>query len=261
MKGSKKVTIKDVAREAGVSIATVSYVLNNRTDQSISEETRKKVLQFANLLGYECNFMARYLATGKTNSVTAVLASFPPFSSQYYMQFLIELSRVLKSHGYNLKIADSRDAVGRDCDAYIMIAASLDEFRAFADTQYVPVIAVDTVFDDFLFYRINDDYAALAASVGGNKKGLLTYRLPEQTLADARAHFNTVAVVNGVRDLDLDSDTNYVTVSRELFELCGADNVRLQNASYALKAAAAVESTLNAIDRLQANSAEHDIRV
>ena len=38
----KKITIKDVARQAGVSTATVSYIVNNRTDIKITEETRKK---------------------------------------------------------------------------------------------------------------------------------------------------------------------------------------------------------------------------
>ena len=67
-KMGKKVTVKDVAREAGVSVATVSYIMNNRTDQKISDATRKKVLQIANLLNYTPNSVAKSLATGRNCS-------------------------------------------------------------------------------------------------------------------------------------------------------------------------------------------------
>ena len=62
-----KVTVKDVAREAGVSVATVSYIMNDRKDVKISDATRKKVLQVANLMNYRPSSAAKSLATGKSN--------------------------------------------------------------------------------------------------------------------------------------------------------------------------------------------------
>ena len=64
-----KVTAKDVAKRAGVSVATVSYVMNNREDQKISPETKKKILQIANLLNYVPSHVAKSLATGKNNAI------------------------------------------------------------------------------------------------------------------------------------------------------------------------------------------------
>lgn len=61
-------TIKDVAREAGVSIATVSYVLNNK-GESISEETRHLVLEAAERIGYTPNITARNLRSSRTHLI------------------------------------------------------------------------------------------------------------------------------------------------------------------------------------------------
>lgn len=61
-------TIKDVAREAGVSIATVSYVLNNKTD-SISDETKHLVLATAKRIGYTPNVTARNLRFSQTRLI------------------------------------------------------------------------------------------------------------------------------------------------------------------------------------------------
>ena len=65
----KKITVRDVAKEAGVSVATVSYILNNRPDQKISATTRKKVLQIANLLNYKPSHAAKSLAEGRNNII------------------------------------------------------------------------------------------------------------------------------------------------------------------------------------------------
>lgn len=268
-KSKSRVTIKDVAKAADVSIATVSYVLNNKPGQSIGEDTRKKVLQFANLLGYECNVMAKYLASGKTNTVTALIKDFTPFASQYYLKLLTELSSMLGRQNYGLKIVNYSDGIKRnaDCDAYLTIGLSEKEFRAFADTKYVPVIAVDSIFKDFLFYLINDDYEALyknaRSETDAEKIVLLSYELPYEVEQLAKSFFDDVLTVSQLSDISLDGDTFYVTVCKAIYDNVdrSRNNVRLESSSFALKAAAATEAIIKAINRTTSNEVEHNIKV
>ena len=66
-KSSDEVTIIDVAREAGVSYSTVSRVVNNKS--YVKPETRARVLQAMDDLGYQANLQARSLAGGRTNVI------------------------------------------------------------------------------------------------------------------------------------------------------------------------------------------------
>lgn len=66
----KNIRSLDVAKRAGVSRTTVSYVLNGRTDVSIPEETRSRVLQAATDLGYSPNMAARALVMGRTRLIS-----------------------------------------------------------------------------------------------------------------------------------------------------------------------------------------------
>lgn len=72
-KKQRRVTSTDVARASGVSRATVSYVLNNDPRQTISSETRERVLKVAQELGYQPFAAARILRTGYSNLVLAVV--------------------------------------------------------------------------------------------------------------------------------------------------------------------------------------------
>ena len=67
-------TIKDVAKKAGVSLATASYALNG--DERIKEETRKKVLEAAKEIEYIPNGSARNLRRQKTNIILVFVSSF-----------------------------------------------------------------------------------------------------------------------------------------------------------------------------------------
>ena len=68
-----KVTIKDVAKVAGVSATTVSYVLNNNENQTISEETKERVLSAAQELRYVPNYAARIMKNSESHCVGVVM--------------------------------------------------------------------------------------------------------------------------------------------------------------------------------------------
>jgi DNA-binding LacI/PurR family transcriptional regulator len=73
----RRVTSADVAREAGLSRATVSYVLNNTPHQKIPEETRQRVLATAARLGYAPSAAARALRSGRSDVVLCLLPDWP----------------------------------------------------------------------------------------------------------------------------------------------------------------------------------------
>lgn len=79
----KRVTIRDVAREANCSVTTVSKVLNKPPEQlSISEPTRQRVLEVCKRLGYRPNPSARFLRSGKSHLIGVSIVQFTDTSQQ-----------------------------------------------------------------------------------------------------------------------------------------------------------------------------------
>lgn len=95
-------TIKDVAREAGVSIATVSYVLNKKTD-SISEDTCRNVLEAAERIGYTPNITARNLRFSRTGLIGYAWHDVPDDRVNPILdRFAYHLARTGEAAGYHL---------------------------------------------------------------------------------------------------------------------------------------------------------------
>ena len=89
----KRTSLKDVAREAGVSIATVSYVINNTPTQTLSAETVNRVNEAVKKLGYIPNLAARALANNKSNLLGVLIPQTEPgkefmFSNPFYGDFM-----------------------------------------------------------------------------------------------------------------------------------------------------------------------------
>lgn len=89
------ITIKDIAQEAGVSIATVSRVINNG---SVKLEKKKKVLKAIEKLNYVPNDSARNLAS--INDVKRILLLIPDLSKKYYLEIMRGFKEILKTYKY-----------------------------------------------------------------------------------------------------------------------------------------------------------------
>ena len=97
-------TMTDVARHAGVSVATVSHVLNDT--RPVRPHTRQAVLDAIEELGYTPNTLARSLVTSRTRSIGLAVSA---ISNPYFTEILQGVEAAALEHGYSLLIADPHD--------------------------------------------------------------------------------------------------------------------------------------------------------
>lgn len=144
---SKRVTAADIARSLGLSRATVGFVLNDTPGQTISEETRRRVLAEAERLGYRPNSAARALASGRSHLVLVLLPDWPiDFSMRSHLD---EASLVLDRAGYSMVTMTPHpggQAVplweSLDPDVVVSLAPIPDEqFARIAATRAATIIA------------------------------------------------------------------------------------------------------------------------
>ncbi len=144
------ITIKEVAKDANVSIATVSRVLNNH--DSVTSETRQNVLRVMKQLGYNRNEVARSLKMRYTNTIGIVA---PKLSNVYFMEIVEVMDQLLTPLGYTMIISCSNDSVSeeqkriqvlldRNVDALVVIPAGLQGHHLTTKSiSRVPIVLVD----------------------------------------------------------------------------------------------------------------------
>ncbi len=143
MTHSTRVKLADVAAHAGVSVATVSKVVNDR--YGVSKNTTDRVRQSIDELGYAGNLSASSLRSSRTNVLGILLAGFEPYSAE----LLKGVSRVAENSEYELLAYTGRNAVGWERRSLARLGGTLIDGAILVTPTVVgasapiPVVAVD----------------------------------------------------------------------------------------------------------------------
>ena len=150
-----KAKITDVAKKANVSISTVSHVLNHT--RFVSEETRKKVMDAVEELGYSPDASGRTFRTGKKMMIGLVV---PDITNSVFAALIEDVDDVISKQGYNLVISNTRDNLRMEKQALrslasgvvdgIVIASTAEDFQTIKSQMpdKFPLVFMDRVLPD-----------------------------------------------------------------------------------------------------------------
>ena len=149
-----RTTLKDVARRAGVSSATVSYVLNGK--RTISEDTKRRVREAIEELDYVPDLAARGLSRRDSMLIGVVVPQTEPgdrlmFQNSFYSEVLGSIEYYARQRGYHILISatDANEsyltlAKQRNLDGIIVIGMYPDEFYQQMKKTQIPIVLIDS---------------------------------------------------------------------------------------------------------------------
>lgn len=216
------VTIYDVAREANVSMATVSRVVNG--NPNVKPSTRKKVLATIERLGYRPNAVARGLASKKTTTVGAII---PDISNIFFSELARGIEDIATMYKYNIILSNSdsnkekeiqliNTMLEKQVDGILFMGGNItDEHIQQFKSASVPVVLAATYDSTNEIPSVNIDYelAAFEAtkeliSVNNNEQPAIVVSVPDsvvnklkfegylRALKDSGIDFNENLVIN-----------------------------------------------------------------
>lgn len=223
---SKKVTIKDVAEVAGVCKATVSYVLNNREDQSISEATKKKVWQVVNMLNYRPNSFAQNMRASQEKRIVAIVFPQNPtlLEKLSYFDFLETAITVFRENNYEILLLNDNAERINTADAIVAYGLTREEFFALGDCNLIPLISIDCPINDSLFFEVSYDYQHLKELADAYFAGK-AYSYVELTPRDKNMAlsiqevFSDVIFIDRLSDIKALSTKNILVIKNTLQEV------------------------------------------
>jgi LacI family transcriptional regulator len=165
-----QVTMRDIARDLGLSVVTVSKVLRNHSD--ISEATRARVLQRVKEMRYQPNQAARSLVTGRSFTIGLIV---PDLEHPFFGEIAKAIARRIRTLDYSLIIASSEEdpaiehrevegLIARQVDAIVLASvqtsADVAVFQRLAELE-IPYVLVDRNFPELDANYVGVDDAAV----------------------------------------------------------------------------------------------------
>lgn len=163
----RKISIKDVARAAGVSESTVSRVLAG--NPKISEETARRVLAIVKEIGYRPNAIAKSLAKNRSNSIGIVIpdADNEFYSTSFFQEALRGISTVVSDNGYDILLSSGKPSEyqaiknlveSRKVDGIILMRSHKDDKSIkFLYENGFPFVLIGSCKDYHDIYTIDND--------------------------------------------------------------------------------------------------------
>jgi len=210
----KNVTIKDIAREAGVSIALVSFVMNNRVQADgkqkyrVSEATKERILEVARRMNYKPSSAARMLRQGRTHVIGVILSD---MANIFYGTIAKELEQVAYKNGYTLIFGSTEEDPERfgrlvksfmekDVEGFIVVPAQgSEECMHGLIASGKPFVVIDRYHPDFQVPSVltdNEDAMRTAIKVlqgqGAKKIEMVSYAMRISSMTDREKAFHDV---------------------------------------------------------------------
>lgn len=158
-----RVTIRDVAKKANVSVATVSHVINN--SKYVSEDLRMKVLQAMKELNYVPNSVAKRLRSKKSNIIGLIVPMLPDDTSSFFFISVAQgIENTLKKYGYSLLLSNSYEQLERE-----------KELIKLFNTQMI---------DGLIIAPTKDEHSFMHEMIGNNYPIVFIDRIPKGFSSD-----------------------------------------------------------------------------
>lgn len=189
----KKVSIKDIAQEVGVSIALVSYVLNGKEKEArVGKEIAEVIRNTAKRLDYQPNQLAKSLKSGKSHTIGLIVAD---ISNPFFANIARTIEDEAKKNGYTVIFGSSDEnaeksedlinvLINRQVDGFIIAPAEDTQKQIqYLNDQNIPFVLIDRYFPEIASnYVVTDNYQASYKatdhlfSTGHKRIGMIVYK-------------------------------------------------------------------------------------